>query len=297
MNDQSTFPTPLIKSARGNTLFSRDIRDQFTVQVKIWDDAAIRQRYFVRLIGTGVDDTSQIDELVLTDKLTKTELDSGMLELLLPKTLFEGLTDKYYFSIRFAVNFQGDGPESDATLFPWARFRLVKDLYKDLTDFADGKMNGWQRGTGLEPTDRLAIVTLEGKACLQCDIDVKSKGQTIIYKDFDLIEGRKYYFDVSMRVDAATPPKWIIVYLQEGKRYEGWTFKEQQTFLPIGRGFKADSPRLRLEISTDLVREGGRRSFYLTDMLLYEMPAARDWDPEWEKEYDGVERPEPKEPE
>ncbi|RON08778.1 hypothetical protein BK659_15535 [Pseudomonas brassicacearum] len=290
MSDKPVYPVPRIKEAHGNTVFFRYVNKTLTVAVDMWSEPKARQRYYIWLSGY-YDKPGQYEKrMIYSELLSQRDIDKGVLEVSVPERIYEGLVDQNSFHVWFGVDFNGGG-EEDATQFTYAgSFMLVKDTYNDKTDFYGDDLGGWLVGPNINPDD-LTFEAVEGKRCLRYPAKSDMRHRTILYKDFNLIQGRRYYFNATLSAPGASPQKGVVIYLREGNRIATASLYASHIFYSEGGGITARSTTVRLEIVADNQGAQLSRGFYISDIALYEFSSDRWWDPEWDLEWDSNKLP------
>ncbi|WP_347900879.1 hypothetical protein [Pseudomonas purpurea] len=289
MSDQPVYPVPRIKEAHGNTVFSRYVSNVLTVEVDMWEGAEVRQRYYVWLYGRhGGSDHER--RMIYSEILTRRDIDNGKLEISVPERVYGGLMDQKAFSIGFGVGFNGGG-EEEATKFTYfGSYMLVKDTYNDKTDFRADNLGGWVPGPDVNPAD-LTFETVDGKRCLHYPVQSDMRHRVILYKDFNLVPGRRYFFNATFSAPGVKPQMGVVVYLREGNKVATASLYASHVFYSEGGGVTARSSTVRLAIVADNQGALVSRELNISDIALYEFDSDRWWDPEWDLEWDSESYP------
>ncbi len=270
---------PKIEGAHTGTVYLRVIPDPFKVKIKMWDGAAVRQEYALKVQGTIDEEGGGYDQIVYNDRLTKEDIEKGELEIVLGKSLLRKFVDQRKILLKFLANIEGV-----PTHFAWPRY-MIKHDHTHLTDFSTGQLEGWSLGPEVKPGE-VTFVEHEGKKCLLYSVDEKASRKLIISRTFNLVEGKRYMMSVGIFSLPSPTLKGVIVVLKEGRRSSYWYFDSTlNRTLPIELGITARSASTTVEILThDQTRS--YCPFMITDIGLSEFNPLRWWDPEWDKEWE-----------
>jgi hypothetical protein len=270
---------PKIESAHTGTVYLRVIPDPFKVKVKMWDGAAVRQEYALRVSGATDEEGGRYDQIVYNDRLTKEDIEKGELEIVLGKSLLRKFVDQSNISLKFSASIEGV-----TTNFAYVRYRLKLD-HTHLTDFSTGQLEGWSLGPDVDPAD-VTFEELEGKKCLFYKVDNRIKRKVILHRTFNLIQGKRYMLDVGIFALPDPQLTSVVLILKEGTRSSYWHYSNHHDrSFPMSLGITARSASATLELLTsDTI--SANCSFVIVSIGLSEFNELRWWDPEWDVEWE-----------
>jgi hypothetical protein len=271
--------SPRIEGAHTGTIYVRALPDPFKIKIKMWDGAAVRQEYALRVQGTIDEEGGQYNQIVYNDRLTKEDMDKGELEIALGKSLLRKFVDQRNLLLYFSANIGG-------VQVPFRQTRqMLKHDHTHLTDFSTGQLEGWSLGPDVDPAD-VTFEELEGKKCLFYKVDNRIKRKVILHRTFNLIQGKRYMLDVGIFALPDPQLKSVVLILKEGTRSSYWHYNNHHgRSFPMSLGITARSASATLELLTsDTV--SANCSFVIVSIGLSEFNDLRWWDPEWDIEWE-----------
>jgi len=302
MSDELKNLRPEIVPACASMISLREVGDSFKVLLRVLSDVPPRTKYTVGISGTSSEDGTQFDDQVYDSMFTREEVDRGFAEIQLSKSILTKCIDQSNITLKCAILEGGTTKH-----YPWIRY-MVKHDYIQITRFNRQQLEGWILGSEVDSAN-IEYGDYFGKKCLQYNAENESVAgeKTIIYKDFNLREGKKYIVRAEFYV---LPPSagagginFTLFCLKEGRKGVFWHFNSNVKYLhPIPFGITVTSLSTRIEIAVS--GQGGARvdSFALGGVVIAEHNPLRQWDPDYDLERDvsdpaPVKEPQPDSPE
>lgn len=274
---------PRINVARGRTVCMRTFADTCTVLIDMWEGAAPRDKFSLKMAYFDTDDGEEKEVEILKANLSKNEIGAGVLDIPIQKHLVENLLNWSNFTLRFSAEIAGVN-----TVFNYVRQVKMND-YTFLTFFRPNYLDGWALGESLNPA-QVAWEQYQGKTWLSCRINTDSK-HTILSRDFSLVPGERYLFEVAYYLPNSEES--ILLRLMDGHKGQG-----VHTFGSLGRpsfirfGVTGSSGITTLKVVAGGNSWPGRSCHvYFNDLSIYPFlktgPGTDSipWEPEWEKDY------------
>lgn len=291
MDDLTANPIPRILEARGTTVLFRDVKDAQTVAIDIWSNSQVGQPYHLWLQGFFYEPDNYERQLVFSGSLTSADIQKGFVQVTVPFKRYEALVGQMPFAFSFGANFDGSGVDEATRFTGYRNFMLVKN-FLHLTDFDGDDMSQWVRGTDVPETD-LKFATFEGKRCLHFSGKNNSSSKTVVYRDYNLFEGRRYYFSAMFCAPEPHPQTGVEIFLKVQNRYANATNFNSSTpyFITAGGGITGKASPVRLEI---VANHGGGHEvcdLYFTNIIIYEYSDRMPWESEWDVEWGPDEYP------